>query len=79
MLSNLENSKYSDHYFSWGWGNLVPRAFARFKGSGTGNKGPGKHWSRVSKNIGHFFNLALLRSCHPGGGDKQCNGRTIKF
>ena len=34
--------------------NLVPRAFARFRGSGTGSKGPGKHWSRVSKNIGHF-------------------------
>ena len=34
--------------------NLVPRAFARFRGSGTGSKGPGKHWSRVSRNIGHF-------------------------
>ena len=52
--------------------NLVPRAFARFRGSGTGSKGPGKHWSRVSKNIGHFCNLALLKSCHPGG-DEQLN------
>jgi hypothetical protein len=47
--------------------NLVPRAFARFRGSGTGSKGPGNHWSRVSKNIGHFCNPALLKSCHPGG------------
>ena len=53
--------------------NLVPRAFARFRGSGTGSKGPGKHWSRVSKNIGHFCNLALLKSCHPGGGGEQLN------
>ena len=50
--------------------NLVPRAFARFRGSGMGRKGPGKHWLRDSKNIGHFCKLTLLRSCHPGGGEQ---------
>jgi hypothetical protein len=58
---------------SWSKVNLVPRAFSRFRGSGTGSKGPGIHWSRVSKNIGHFCNLDLLKSCHLGGGDEELN------
>jgi hypothetical protein len=29
MLSNLENSKYSDHYFSWAWAGLCVHSFSR--------------------------------------------------
>ena len=54
----------------WIMTNLVPRAFARFRGSGMGSKGPGKHWSRDSKNIGHFCNPGLIKvmSSRGGGG-----------
>jgi hypothetical protein len=29
MLSSLENSKYSDHYFSWAWAGLCVHSFSR--------------------------------------------------
>ena len=37
--------------------NLVPRAFARFRGSGTGSKGPGKHWSRDIRHIDEILDI----------------------